>query len=259
MLSVSITSLYEQLSHYFWPALRILALFGTAPVFSEKTVGKKVKIGLALLITFLIGQNLPENRVDIFSVQGIWLGGREIIIGSAMGLVLQLIFVAVRTAGDLMGSQMGLSFATFFDPSGGQNMPVIARFLNILVTMLFLTFNGHLWLLEILMDSFRTLPVVLSPLRANGFWSLLQCAGIIFHSGLMLGFPVIILLLTINFTLGLLNRLTPQLSIFVIGFPLTLTMGMLALLFMMYVLAPFFERVMGNGLENVADVLMYLR
>ncbi|MGL5697980.1 MAG: flagellar biosynthetic protein FliR [Kluyvera sp.] len=258
MLSLSIVSLYEQIGHYFWPTLRILALFSTAPIFSEKNIGKKVKIGLSLFIAFLIGQNLPSVNVEIFSYDGIWLCARQIIIGSAMGLTLQLIFVAVRTAGEVIGLQMGLSFATFFDPSGGENMPVIARILNLLVTLLFLTFNGHLWLLETLMNSFTVLPINTLPFQANGFWSILQNANIIFYCGLMLGLPIVTLLLAINFTLGLLNRLTPQLSIFVIGFPLTLTVGMFALSLIMYTLAPFFERMMRTSFENLSYILMQL-
>lgn len=259
MSALPILDIYKQIENYFWPALRILALFSTAPIFSEKEIGKKVKIGLALLVTFLISSNLPTPEVVLFSFTGLWVGAKQILIGCLMGFTIQLIFVAVRTAGEVIGLQMGLSFATFFDPNGGQNMPVIARFFNLLVTLLFLSFNGHLWLLKILSESFYLLPVNADVLHHDGFWSLLRDAGMIFQNGLMLGLPIITLLLAINFTLGLINRLTPQLSIFVIGFPLTLTIGMVALSLIMYTLSPFFEKMLLGSFQNLLSILQQLR
>jgi flagellar biosynthetic protein FliR len=256
MYTLSVESLYFQISHFFWPALRILALFSTAPIFSGKEIGKKVKVGLAIGISFLIGQNLPDSHIIIFSWQGVGVAAQQIIIGVAMGVTIQLIFVAVRTAGEIIGLQMGLSFATFFDPSGGQNMPVIARILNLLATLLFLTFNGHLWMLSILNQSFEVLPVGGTLLYTEGFYYLVKAGGLIFRCGLMLSLPIIALLLAINFTLGLLNRLTPQLSIFVIGFPLTLTIGMGALALVMYTFSPFFENLMTDIFNYLATTIL---
>lgn len=256
MLNLSISSLYEIINQFFWPALRVLALFSTAPIFNEKSIGKKAKIGMAVIIAMLIGQNLPESNVKIFSIPALWVGAQQFIIGAAMGLTIQLIFVAVRTAGEIIGLQMGLSFATFFDPAAGGNMPVIARILNLLVTLLFLTFNGHLWMLHILADSFILLPVSTNPLNGEGFFAITHAAGLIFKCGLMLGLPIITLLLILNLTLGLLNRLTPQLSIFVVGFPLTLSIGMVAMSLIMYTLAPFFENMMADIFDQLENIII---
>lgn len=256
MLTLSIVSLDPILNQFFWPMLRVLALFTTAPIFNEKSISKKTKVGMAVIISLLISQNLPNSHIEIFSVAGLWVGAQQFIIGAAMGLTVQLIFVAVRTAGEIIGLQMGLSFATFFDPAAGGNMPVIARILNLLVTLLFLTFNGHLWLLNILSESFFLLPVSANPLNADGFLAITYAAGMIFKCGLMLGLPIITLLLTLNLTLGLLNRLTPQLSIFVVGFPLTLSIGMIAMSMIMYTLAPFFENMMADIFDHLSNIII---
>lgn len=256
MLNLSISSLYEIINQFFWPALRVLALFTTAPIFNEKSIGKKAKVAMAVIIAMLIGQNLPESNVKIFSIPALWVGAQQFIIGAAMGLTVQLIFVAVRTAGEIIGLQMGLSFATFFDPAAGGNMPVIARILNLLVTLLFLTFNGHLWMLHILADSFILVPVSTNPLNGDGFLAVTHAAGLIFKCGLMLGLPIITLLLILNLTLGLLNRLTPQLSIFVVGFPLTLSIGMVAMSLIMYTLAPFFENMMADIFDQLENIII---
>lgn len=243
------------LSQYFWPLLRILALISTAPVFSEKQISKKVKIGLGGLIVILIAPGLPISTVPIFSAAGLWLAAQQILIGVALGLTMQFAFAAIRLAGEVIGMQMGLSFATFFDPSGGPNTPVLARLLNLLAMLLFLSFNGHLWLISLLVDSFHTLPIQAEPLNGNGFLALTQAGSLIFINGMMLALPLICLLLTLNMALGLLNRMTPQLSVFVIGFPVTMTIGIMTIGIMMPMLAPFCEHLFGEFFDRLADVI----
>ena len=243
------------LSQYFWPLLRILALISTAPVFSEKQISKKVKIGLGGLIVILVAPGLPISTVPIFSAAGLWLAAQQILIGVALGLTMQFAFAAIRLAGEVIGMQMGLSFATFFDPSGGPNTPVLARLLNLLAMLLFLSFNGHLWLISLLVDSFHTLPIQAEPLNGNGFLALTQAGSLIFINGMMLALPLICLLLTLNMALGLLNRMTTQLSVFVIGFPVTMTIGIMTIGMMMPMLAPFCEHLFGEFFDRLADVL----
>ncbi|XTZ39354.1 flagellar biosynthetic protein FliR [Salmonella enterica] len=259
MLTLSLASLYVYVNQYFWPFLRVLALFGAAPIFSEKQLATKVKIALALLTTFLLAPQLPANEIPIASLDGLWVACQQLIIGIAIGLSIQLIFVAVRHAGEIIAMQMGLSFAMAYDPSAGANMPVVSRLLNLFVTLLFLTFNGHLYMLEVIANSFAAFPVSAAPMGIGGFVALVQAGGMIFSYGLMLGLPVVILLLCVNLTLGLLNRLTPQLSVFVIGFPLSLTVGMTAMSLVMYTLAPFFENMMAAIFEQLIDILTGFR
>lgn len=244
MFNLSLADLYPFIGKYFLPAVRVFSLFMTAPVFNEKNVGKKTKICLAIVVSVIICQNIPDNHVEILSYDGLWAGIQQILIGAAMGLTIELLFSSVRHAGEIIGLQMGLSFASFYDTAAASNMPVIARMLNLLATLLFLSFNGHLWLLNTLSDSFILLPVSTQSFRNDGFFAIISAGGVIFRSGLMLGLPVITLLLSINLTFGILNRLTPQLSIFAVGFPLTLSIGMIALSIIMYTLAPFFENMM---------------
>ncbi|UJD80820.1 flagellar type III secretion system protein FliR [Serratia rubidaea] len=259
MLNLDSSQFTLWFSHYFWPLLRILALIATAPLLSEKQIGKKVKLGLGGLIVVLIAPTLPASETPIFSAAGLWLALQQILIGVALGLTMQFAFAAVRTAGEVIGMQMGLSFATFFDPSGGPNMPVLARLLNLLAMLLFLSFDGHLWLISLLADSFHTLPIRPQPLSGNGFLALAQAGSLIFINGVMLALPLICLLLTLNLSLGLLNRVTPQLSVFVIGFPVTMTIGILTLGMMMPMLAPFCEHLFGEVFNRLADVLSGMR
>src|SRR5699024_10900642 len=194
------------------PLLRVLALISTAPILSERSVPKRAKLRPGVMITLDIAPKLPLHDVPIFSYAAVWVAIQQILIGIALGFTMQFAFAAVRTAGEIIGLQMGLSFATFVDPASHLNMPVLARILDMLVLLLFLTFNGHLWLISLLADTFHTLPIGGEPLNSNAFLELTKAGSLIFLNRLMLALPLITLLLTLNLALGLLNRMAPQLS-----------------------------------------------
>lgn len=258
MINFDSSQLIHWVAQFFWPMVRLLALFASAPVLSEKSIPKRVKVGLAVLTTWIVIPVLPPVEVTLFTPAGYWILLQQLLIGVGIGLTMQLAFAAVRMAGEVVGLQMGLSFATFFDPGSRLNMPVLARFLDMLAMLLFLTFNGHLWLISLLVDSFHTLPINDQPLNANAFMALVKSAGLIFLNGMMLALPLIVLLLTLNMALGLLNRVSPQLSVFAIGFPITLTVGILSLGMMMPLLAPFCEHLFGEVFDLLAQFVSEL-
>nr|WP_024964930.1 flagellar biosynthetic protein FliR [Pantoea sp. IMH] len=258
MINFDSSQLLLWIGQLFWPLARVLALIMTAPVLSEKSISRKVKIGLGLMITWTLIPSLPPTNVTLFSVGGFWLLIQQILIGAAIGFTMQFAFAAVRTAGEVIGLQMGLSFATFFDPSSRLNMPVLARFLDLLAMLLFLTFNGHLWLISMVSDSFHTLPIGGEPLNGNAFLALTKAAGLIFLNGMRLALPLITLLLIVNLALGLLNRVSPQLSVFAIGFPVTLSLGIVFISLMMPLLAPFCEHLFSEVFDLLAVFLSEL-
>ena len=258
MLHITSDQWLSWLGLYFWPLLRVMALISTAPILSETTIPKRVKVGLGLIITIIIAPSLPAVDVPIFSASALWLALQQILIGTALGFTMQFAFAAVRTCGEIVGLQMGLSFATFVDPGSHLNMPVLARILDMLAMLLFLVFNGHLWLISLLVDTFHTLPIVGDPVNSNAFLALARAAKMIFLSGVMLALPIITLLLTVNLALGMLNRMTPQLSVFVIGFPITLTVGILLISELMPLIAPFCEHLFAEVFDLLADIVSEL-
>lgn len=258
MIQIDSDQWLNWLNDYFWPLLRILALIMTAPILSERSIPKRLKIALGIVITLVITPSLPTTHIPIFSTSGFWVALLQILIGVMLGFTMQFAFAAVRTAGEIVGLQMGLSFATFFDPGSRLNMPVLARFLDLLALLLFLTFNGHLWLISLLVDTFHTLPVSEMAINSQVFMTLTNSAGLIFINGLMLALPMITLLLTLNIALGMLNRMSPQLSVFVIGFPVTLAVGILVFSAMMPLIAPFVEHLFSTVFDLLANIIREL-
>jgi len=157
-----------------------------------------------------------------------------------------------------MGLQMGLSFASFFDPSTGSNTAVLARLLNTITLLLFIAMNGHLLMIGGLVRTFDVLPIAVGTLDVNGWGVLLEWSEQIMVSGLLLALPVMVVLLTINLSLGILNRTAQQLSVFAVGFPISLTTGLVILAIVLPQTSPFLERLFQDGYDTMGKLVQAL-
>jgi flagellar biosynthetic protein FliR len=183
---------------------------------------------LAVLITLLVQPVLPEVPVvPVFSTDALLIAAQQIIIGVALGFLMQMAFQALIFGGQVMAYSMGLGFANMMDPTNGVQVPVVAQFWLILAMLAFVMMNGHLVLISAIVDTFTVLPVATDGLTRAGIWELLSWASRMFAAGVLMAMPVIISLLLINIGMGVVSRAAPQLNIFAIGFPITLMMGFL--------------------------------
>jgi flagellar biosynthetic protein FliR len=245
---------------FLWPFVRMLALVSTAPIFGESWVPRRVKVAIAALLAVVLGPTLgPMPDTPVVSAGGVWILVQQVLIGGAMGFVMRMVFAAVMAAGEYIGLQMGLSFASFFDPMGGGSTMVVARLLNMLALLIFLAVDGHLMLVAALAQSFHVLPVADAPLAAQGWMVLVLAGGQIFSTGLMLSLPLVTALLTLNLAMGILNRASPQFSIFAVGFPLTLLVGIGMLQLLMPQLGAFLEPRFSGGLDTLLRFVQALR
>ena len=148
------------LSPVLWPFLRVLALFTSAPVFSMRVIPVRTRIGLAFLVAVCAQAVLPEQPViSLNSREAAGAVVQQVGIGLAMGFAVRLVFAAVELAGEIIGLQMGLNFASFFDPASNAQVSAVARFFGNISMLLFVVINGHLMVLMAVVKSFDSFPV----------------------------------------------------------------------------------------------------
>ncbi|HRL98622.1 MAG TPA: flagellar biosynthetic protein FliR [Acidovorax sp.] len=230
MITFTEAQLMGWLSPILWPFLRVLAVFTVAPVFSLRSVPMRVKVGLAFLIA-LCAQGVLGDQ-PVISVNGTAALGavaQQLAVGLAIGFAVRLVFAAVELAGEVIGLQMGLNFASFFDPSANAQISAVARFFSHMATLLFVVINGHLMILMAVVKSFDSFPVDGHFLQSLAQMRLYELGGSIFASALWISLPMVALLLFVNLTLGIISRVAPQMNIYAVGFPVTLTVGMLGI------------------------------
>lgn len=222
-----------------WPMLRLSAFLAFTSIFSIRAVNMRIRISLALVLSFFVSQQLPMPRIDPLTAEGLMEVFRQILIGLTMGLVFQVASAALVVAGQAISNAMGLSIANMIDPNLG-NVPLISQFLTILGTLVFMGMGGHLIVFGVVLESFRILPIGQEFFSQDMLGKMLHWSSMMFLGALLLGLPVLMTLLFINIGLGFVSRAAPSLNIFTVGFPALILVG-----FFIFILS------MGNNVARI--------
>ena len=243
-------------SSYLLPLFRIAALVSIAPIFGARFVPVNIKVAISVVLTVLVVSVVPQTTpIEPLSLGGAVAIFQQIIIGFAMGFSMLLVFSVFVTGGQIIALSMGLGFATMVDPQNGAQVPVLSQLYQLMVTLAFLAFNGHVILVEVLVDSFTVLPISSTGLTVESFWQIVSWGSYLFQGAVVLALPVIAALLVVNLSLGVIMRASPQFNILSIGFPITLTLGFIVIMITLPTFIPQVSLHMAAGFDLVARVL----
>jgi flagellar biosynthetic protein FliR len=246
----------NQLLWYLLPFFRVSAFIVAAPIFSTGMVPMKIRLIVAVAISVAIFPGLtPADSVDPLSLNMFLLVFEQILIGAALGFVMQFIFAAVVNGGQLIGMQMGLGFAQMMDPQTGVNVPVVSQFYNIIAVLFFLSLNGHLVLLQILGESFEILPVGGEGLALAGIEAMVYFSAWMFSGALIMVLPAVVSLLMINMVMGVMTRATPQMNIFAVGFSITITAGFVVIMLTLSTALPQLATLFNEGFLFMREMM----
>ena len=236
--------------------LRIGAFLLASPVFGGRFVPVPVRIVASVVISLPVALTLRLPPLDVLaSLSAIPLIMGELAIGLSAGLVITIMFGAASLAGDRIATVAGLGFAAQFDPSAGGQTPVVSQFFGMTLLVVFLSLDGHVTALRILLESYQIAPPGTEIAPAALIHAGLTAGGKMFALGLQIMMPCVGALLLINITLGILTRSAPQLNIFSLGFPVTMT----AAIVLLYITAPItgeaFAGVMKDALDQIGTMM----
>ena len=230
MINLTEAQLTAWLSPVLWPFFRVLAVFTAAPVFSARAFPVRTRIALALLVALCAQASLSaQPQVSFSGPLGLQTLVQQVGIGLAIGFAVRLVFASVELAGELIGLQMGLNFATFFDPTSNTQTSAVSMFFGHMTVLLFIVMNGHLLVLMAVIRSFDAFPVGGGLLEMLAKVRLYEQGADLFSSALWIALPMIAVLLLVNLTLGIISRVAPQMNIYAIGFPVTLGVGLIGI------------------------------
>lgn len=242
MITFTSAELNALIAAFVFPLARTLSLLVAAPPFNNAGLTGRTRLILGLAITFAIAPGIDKvPAIEPASAMGLLIMAEQMLIGFAMGFSMRLIFSAVDLAGNIFSTQMGLGFATSYDPMSTSQTPVVSELIGFLALLLFLSIDGHLMVLSTLAESFNVLPIGVLP-KSTSWGNIANAVAIVFSAGLLLVLPIIVALLITNVALGVLGRVSPQLNLIVIGFPVTIALGFAALYVSLpYLINPFLE------------------
>jgi flagellar biosynthetic protein FliR len=251
-MAITDAQLLQWLSLYFYPFVRIAAMISIIPLFGMRTIPARVKILFALFITVAAAPMLvmPEP-INPFSLQGLFVIIQQTFIGLAMGLVFVIVFQSFVIGGHMVAMGMGLAFAQMADPTSGVSAPIVSQFFTIMASLLFLVLNGHLVVIQTVVDSFQFLPIGVSFLDQSSLQFLVEFGGYMFMAGVLMALPAVTALLLINVSFGVVARAAPALNIFAVGFPVTLLAGLVMLTLTTPILLPHLQELVKQAVALI--------
>ncbi len=250
------TEIATWMGSYLLPLFRIAALASVAPIFGSRLVPVRIRVAISIVLTIVVVSIIPPpENIQPLSLNGVLVIAQQILIGFAMGFAMLMVFSIFVTGGQIIALSMGLGFATMVDPQNGAQVPVVSQFYQILVTLAFLALNGHLILVEVLVESFTTIPISSQGLSVNSYWEIVSWGSYLFQGAVVLALPVIAALLVVNLALGIIMRASPQFNILSIGFPITLTLGFVLILVTLPTFLPLVSEYVTSGFQLIGRLL----
>lgn len=229
-MGIDIQTLITPLLALWLPFVRILSFLHFSPIFDQKSFSRRIKIGTALGLSILITPMLHNNVVltELMSMRSVILMGEQILWGFLFGATLQLVFVALQTAGHILSMNMGLGMAMMNDPSSGSSTTVISQIIFVFCALLFFTMDGHLLFMTILYKGFVYWPIG-QAINEFSLRTLALSLGWIMSSATLIALPTTFVMLIVQGGFGLLNRVSPTLNLFSLGFPISMLFGLLCI------------------------------
>ncbi|WP_428239438.1 flagellar biosynthetic protein FliR [Gynuella sp.] len=230
MIELTDAQISSWVSHLLWPFFRITAFFMIVPLFGSRLVPVPIRILLSLITTLMLYPVLPKMPdIEALALTNIVIIAQQFVIGFALGFLALTLFQVFILAGQTIAMQMGLGYASMVDPANGVSVTVLSQWFLTIVTLIFVSMNGHLVVFEVLVESFYTVPVGQGFISEQGAFELAQWGGWMFASAISIALPAVASLLLVNLSFGIMARTAPAMNIFSLGFPVTMVVGLFVL------------------------------
>jgi len=240
--------------------VRVVSFFLVIPIFSYRTIPYRVKIGLALYLSYIIVFTIDTKPIAFDAVY-ILLIIKEAVAGIALGLIGYIILSAIQIAGGFIDFQMGFAIANVIDPQTGAQSPIIGQYLYIFAFLFLLSVNGHHLLIDGIYHSYQFIPIDQPFLNfgdENTIKMITKAFSAMFIIGFQMSIPVVASLFLIDIALGIVARTVPQMNIFVVGFPVKILAGIIILFIVMGTMIFSVNRLFELLLYSLRDLMTLL-
>ncbi len=253
---------FGALEQDFWRVVFLMTRIGAAmlaaPFFGAASIPVTVRVCATGAVAFFVAAWMPAITAPaaLFTLAGMLAIAGEVVVGLALGFILQIAFAAPTIAAELIGGGMGMSMAVSADPSGGGQTTAFGQFFTIVLTLIFLAMGAHLHWIGLVVESYNAFPPGQTWLGADRFAVIASFAGTMFETAVRIALPVTLVLLLVQIVTGVLSRSAPSLNLFALGLPAGVLAGITALILAAPVIYDQLGGVVIMGLEQVEGTLL---
>jgi flagellar biosynthetic protein FliR len=244
----------------FWRWLFVMTRIGAAmmaaPFFGATGVPPQVRVIMTGAVAVMVcGWTTVAAPTALFTMPGMLAVGGEVLIGLALGFVLQLSFAAPTIAAEVIGAGMGMSIATTADPQSGAHSPALGQYFGVVLTLTFLGTGGHLLFIGLVVRSYTAFPPGHTWLGPERIAQISGYASDMLLTGLAIALPVTVLLLLVQLAAGMLSRTAPSLNLFSLGLPAGVLAGLAALIISAPLLPDLMSELIGQMLSQAEAIV----
>ncbi len=248
-----------QLTLFCLVLMRMSGFILLNPILGRSNIPMRVKGGFIFILTLAVYSFSAGEAFETAStIEFGFLLMKEFAAGYVIGLVTQLFFLIISFGGYIIDFQMGLSMATVYDPQSNAQMPVTGSIYQTWLMLLFFAVDGHLALMKILVTSAEIVPyggiLITQTLASRMLEIFYQCVDM----GVRLALPMIAAEFLVEIGVGIMNKVVPQISIFVINIQMKLIVGLGLLVVLFSPTGEYLEKVMTTMLKTVQGILTFL-
>ncbi|VFP78037.1 Flagellar biosynthetic protein FliR [Buchnera aphidicola (Cinara cuneomaculata)] len=193
---------------------RIYSILMYSKIFSYISDNASIKFFFIYVTSHLLAPFVSDYNINHYDIEFLMILCNQILIGMAIGLLFQCLFSCIIFIGEIISSQIGLSFSVFFDLGFHVYSLVLSNLLNIFFLFSFFVYNGHLKLIIFLIKSFQVFPLYNTSIDRNIIWSIIHFSSLIFLNGVYCVLPILFFFLILFIACMVLNRIVPSTSLF---------------------------------------------
>jgi len=232
----------------------------TLPLFSYRAIPATQRIIFGALLAWMMVYtiDIPEIAID---GEFLLLVLKEALVGLFIGVIAYMIMAAIQVAGGFIDFQMGFAIANIIDPQTGAQSPLLGQFFNSLALLLLLALNGHHLLLDGIFYSYQFIPIdQVWPAFGSGRVAefVISTFAATFAIAFQMSVPIVATLFLVDLALGITARTVPQLNIFVVGFPIKISVSFIVLIIMMGVMIAVMQKLFEFMIISMRDLMILL-
>ena len=231
----------------------MFCFFLVVPVFFPNGTPNTVKTGLTLVMAYILVPGIDYSGIHTINNNMSFIINcmNEAVAGLTLGFIVNLCFMSVRVAGNLMDFQMGFSMMTMFDPNSSSNTTLMERLLYWFSMVVFFIVDGHHMLIKSLMESFSVIKLGNFFLSQDSINVIIRVFIEYFGIGLKIAIPIVLIIFITDLTLGLIGRTVPNLNLMILSLPIKILVGLAAFSFAL----PIFLRMIENSFYGIPDAI----
>lgn len=209
---------------------RILAAFLWLPLFAQY-LPFRLKFGFCLTLA-LFSYSAMSSDLPVSGLMGtLSLGAllQQLLLGLSISFLFQILFQVFLIFAEVISHPMGLLFSQMIEPGTQAPLSGVGNLYLMMTALIFLGLDGHLAVVQMVVDSFRQWPIVAWQALTLDIHFVFHIMSWVFYSAALISLPALTALLVVNLGFGFLTRLAPQFNLFSLGLPLSLLAGLVGI------------------------------